>query len=155
MGKKLIRIIVIIFVAGNLINVFFAQEYEQTSEAEEHSRSFGYGLDDPADLESFVDGIMAFQMKSRHIAGATFVVVKDGEIFLAKGYGYADLEKKRPVSAYRTLFRPGSVSKLFTWTAVVQLVERGKIDLNADVNLYLKIVFIAGIVRRIQSLLLI
>jgi CubicO group peptidase (beta-lactamase class C family) len=71
------------------------------------------------------------------IAGAIVVVVKDGQVLLQKGYGYADVEKKTPVDADRTLFRPGSVSKLFTWTAVMQQVERGKLDLDADVNQYL------------------
>ena len=64
--------------------------------------------------------------------------VKDGELFFAKGYGYADREKKIPVSADTTLFRPGSTSKLFTWTAVMQLVEQGKLDLHTDVDRYLK-----------------
>ncbi len=91
-----------------------------------------------ADLEAFVDGIMKAQMKANHIAGATFSFVKDGEILLAKGYGYADVEKKVPVKADETMFRPGSISKLFTWTAVMQLYEQGKIDLDADINTYLE-----------------
>ena len=65
------------------------------------------------------------------------MVVKDGQVLLQKGYGYADVEKKQPVDPQKTLFRPGSVSKLFTWTAVMQQVERGKLDLDADVNQYL------------------
>ena len=64
-------------------------------------------------------------------------MVKDGKLFFAKGYGYADLENKTPVDANATLFEIGSVTKLFTWTAVMQLVEEGKIDLHADVNTYL------------------
>jgi CubicO group peptidase (beta-lactamase class C family) len=91
-----------------------------------------------ADLETFVDGIMAAELKAGKIAGATFVFVKDGSILLAKGYGYADVKMRKPVVAEETLFRPGSVSKLFVWTAVMQLLEQGKLDLNADVNTYLK-----------------
>ena len=64
-------------------------------------------------------------------------VVKDGEVLFKKGYGYADLKRKKPVDPDLTLFRPGSVSKLFTWTAVMQLVEQGKLDLDKDVNTYL------------------
>jgi CubicO group peptidase (beta-lactamase class C family) len=94
-------------------------------------------LNDSQELEAFVDGVIAAQLQAYHIPGATVSVVKDGELFLAKGYGYADLEKHTPVIADRTLFRPGSVSKLFTWTAVMQLAEQGKVDLNADVNIYL------------------
>jgi len=65
------------------------------------------------------------------------VVERDGKIFFAKGYGYADVEKRTPVSPEKTLFRPGSISKLFTWTAVMQQVEQGKLDLDRDVNDYL------------------
>jgi CubicO group peptidase (beta-lactamase class C family) len=96
------------------------------------------GPSDPAELEAFLDGIMAVHLKANHIGGATIAVVKDGKLFFAKGYGYADVTKRTPVVADKTLFRPGSVSKLFTWTAVMQLYEQGKIDLNADVNTYLK-----------------
>jgi CubicO group peptidase (beta-lactamase class C family) len=92
----------------------------------------------PAELEAFIDGMMAAHMRSRTIPAATIAVVKDGELFFAKGYGFADREKRIPVKADTTMFRPGSTSKLFTWTAVMQLVERGKLNLDADVNTYLK-----------------
>ena len=89
------------------------------------------------DLEAFLDGVVPLQLERDDIAGATIAVVKDGKLLFAKGYGYADYEKKKPVSAEETLFRPGSVSKLFTWTAVMQLVEQGKLDIDRDVNTYL------------------
>ena len=90
-----------------------------------------------ADVETFLDGLLPLQLKRDDIAGATVAVVKDGKLLFAKGYGYADVEKKKPVSAQETLFRPGSVSKLFTWTAVMQLYEQGKLDLDRDINEYL------------------
>src|SRR3546814_1498657 len=80
---------------------------------------------------------MPYALAAGDIAGAVVVVVKDGQALLQKGYGYADLEKHTPVDPADTLFRPGSISKLFTWTAVMQLVEQGKLDLDADVNQYL------------------
>ncbi|HWP42166.1 MAG TPA: serine hydrolase domain-containing protein, partial [Blastocatellia bacterium] len=89
------------------------------------------------DVEAFLDGIVPLQLAQNDIAGATVAVVRDGKLLLAKGYGYADVEKKKPVSPDETLFRPGSVSKLFTWTAVMQMVEQGKLDLDRDVNEYL------------------
>jgi len=95
------------------------------------------GAIDPRELEAFVDGLMAAEMAAKHIPGATVAVVQDGRLLLAKGYGYADLENRVPVDPERTLFRVGSVSKLFTWTAVMQLVEQGRLDLDADVNEYL------------------
>jgi CubicO group peptidase (beta-lactamase class C family) len=89
------------------------------------------------DVEAFLDGLVPLQIERDDIAGATISIVKDGKLLFAKGYGYADVEKKKPVSAQETLFRPGSISKLFTWTAVMQLFEQGKLDLDADINNYL------------------
>jgi CubicO group peptidase (beta-lactamase class C family) len=71
------------------------------------------------------------------IAGGAVAVVKDGKLIFAQGYGYADVAKRTPVVADKTEFRIGSISKLFTWTAVMQQVAAGKIDLDADVNQYL------------------
>ncbi|AKC86259.1 hypothetical protein WQ53_05185 [Pseudoxanthomonas suwonensis] len=89
------------------------------------------------DLEAWLDGFFPYALASGDIAGAVVVVVKDGEVLLQKGYGYADLAERLPVDPEDTLFRPGSVSKLLTWTAVMQQVEAGRIDLDADVNQYL------------------
>lgn len=89
------------------------------------------------DLEAWLDGFLPYALARGNVAGGIVVVVKDGQVLLQKGFGYADVEKKLPVDPEQTLFRPGSVSKLFTWTAVMQLVESGKIDLDADVNQYL------------------
>jgi CubicO group peptidase (beta-lactamase class C family) len=90
-----------------------------------------------SDLEAFLDGMMPAQLERENVAGAVISVVKDGKLLFAKGYGYADIEKRRPVTADATLFRPGSISKLFTWTSVMQLVEQGKLDLDKDVNSYI------------------
>jgi CubicO group peptidase (beta-lactamase class C family) len=95
------------------------------------------GPRDPAEVEAFMDGLMAAWMRDKHVAGVTVSVVRDGQILLAKGYGYADVAKRKPVDPERTLFRIGSVSKLFTWTGVMQLHERGIVDLTRDVNAYL------------------
>ena len=89
------------------------------------------------DVQTFFDGLVPYAMQRGDIAGGVVVVVKDGQILFAKGYGYADVAERKPVIANQTLFRPGSVSKTFTWTAVMQLVQAGKIDLDADVNKYL------------------
>jgi len=91
----------------------------------------------PADLESFLDGFMPQQIEKADIAGAVIAVAKDGKVIFEKGYGYSDAEKKTPVSPQDTLFRPGSISKTFTWTAVMQQVEQGKVDLDRDVNAYI------------------
>jgi CubicO group peptidase (beta-lactamase class C family) len=97
----------------------------------------GLGPADPAELAAFLDDLFARQMQEYHIAGAAVSVVKDGKLFFAKGYGYADQAEGIPVDPAQTIFRIGSVGKLFTWTAVMQLVEQGKLDLDADINTYL------------------
>jgi CubicO group peptidase (beta-lactamase class C family) len=89
------------------------------------------------DLEPFLDGLIASQIENRDVAGAVVAVVKDGEMLLSKGYGFADFDARTPVLADETLFRPGSISKVFTAVAVMQLVEQGKLDLDKDVREYL------------------
>ncbi|MET0364978.1 MAG: serine hydrolase domain-containing protein, partial [Sphingobium sp.] len=87
-----------------------------------------------ADVETWLDGYLPYALHNGDIAGAVVTVVKDGQVIAARGYGYADIAKRRPVDPARTLFRPGSTSKLVTWTAVMQQVEAGKIDLDRDIN---------------------
>ena len=102
-----------------------------------YSATKEHRLSDPRDLENFVDGFFKAQMNRLHIPGAVLTVVKDGEAILTKGFGWADMEGGIPVAAEKTLFRVGSVSKLVTATALLQLAERGRIDLKADVSRYL------------------
>ena len=92
---------------------------------------------DREELEAFADQFFPRQMKKLHIPGVSFVLVQDGEIVLAKGYGDADLETGSPISPDTTVMRIGSISKLFVATAVMQLVEQGKLDLDTDINQYL------------------
>ncbi len=91
----------------------------------------------PADLEAWLDGLVPYVLEQADVAGSVVVVVKNGQVLLEKGYGYSDLAARKPVDPKGTLFRPGSISKLFTWTAVMQLVEQGKLDLDKDVNAYI------------------
>ncbi|MDN3922130.1 serine hydrolase domain-containing protein [Roseateles violae] len=90
-----------------------------------------------ADLAAWLDGRVPYALKSGDIAGAVIVVVKDGKVLLQKGYGYADVAAKTSMDPETTMVRPGSTSKLFTWTAVMQLVQQGKLDLDRNVNDYL------------------
>lgn len=91
----------------------------------------------PQDVNGWLDGYMPYALRSGDLAGAVVTIVRDGQVIAAKGYGYADIAKRKPVDPATTLFRPGSVSKLVTWTAVMQLVEQGRIDLDRDINAYL------------------
>ena len=90
-----------------------------------------------SDVDAWLDGYMPYALKRGDAAGAVVVVVKDGKVLTQRGFGYADVAKRRPVDPETTLFRLASISKLFTWTAVMQMVEQGKIDLDRDVNAYL------------------
>ncbi|WP_341187930.1 serine hydrolase domain-containing protein [Paenibacillus sp. FSL H7-0756] len=95
-------------------------------------------LEDTAGLTAFVDGMMEEYMNRLQIPGAVISVVKDGRIILANGYGSSNLEQALLVDPATSMFRIASTTKLFTWTAVMQLVEQGKIDLDTDINTYLK-----------------
>ncbi|MFH1763561.1 MAG: serine hydrolase domain-containing protein [Gemmatimonadota bacterium] len=95
------------------------------------------GPTDPSELEAFVDGLMGAALEENNTAGGVVAVVSGGELFFAKGYGYSDWEARIPVDPETTLFRIGSVSKLFVWTSVMQMVEAGLLDLDTDVNEYL------------------
>jgi CubicO group peptidase (beta-lactamase class C family) len=88
-------------------------------------------------VNAWLDGMMPYAIARGDIPGAVVVVVKDGQVLTERGYGYADVANKIKVDPKATLFRPGSISKLFTWTALMQQVEQGKVDLNADVNKYI------------------
>ncbi len=88
-------------------------------------------------VEAWLDGYLPYALQTGDVAGAVVVVVKDGQVLVQKGYGYSDVKTRKPVDPELTLFRPGSISKLFTWTAVMQQVEQGKLDLDTDVNKYL------------------
>lgn len=90
-----------------------------------------------AGLAEFVDGVMAQQLATREVAGAVVTVVHRGKVLFARGYGFQDVDKGVAVDPLQTLFRPGSVSKMFTWSALLQQVERGRVSLDADVNTYL------------------
>ena len=90
-----------------------------------------------ADLEAFFDGIVPLQLERSDVAGATVLVMKDGQELLKKGYGFSDFAKKKPVDPGSTIFRLASISKLFTWISVMQLAEQGKLDIDTDVNKYI------------------
>ena len=95
----------------------------------------GYSPSDPAELEMFLDGYIAEKMDTYHIPGVVITFVKDGEVFLSKGYGYADIESQTPFDD-NTLLTTASLGKAFTAVGVLQFNERGVIDLNEDIHPY-------------------
>lgn len=89
------------------------------------------------ELEAFVDGVVQRAMTRDHIAGVTISVVQNGQVVLKKGYGFANLGQRRPVDPDKTLFRIASISKTFTWIALMNEIESGHMRLDGPVNLYL------------------
>ena len=89
------------------------------------------------DLENFMDEIIPDYMNQRNVAGIVISVVKDNEILLSSGYGYANIAEEIPTSE-DTLFGIASISKSFTAAAIMTLVENGTLDLDEDINNYLQ-----------------
>jgi CubicO group peptidase (beta-lactamase class C family) len=96
------------------------------------------------DLQAFFDGIIPLQLERSDVAGATVLVMHGSETLLLKGYGFSDLKKKQAVDPAATMFRLASISKLFTWTAAMQLAEQGKLDLDAGIDRYVDFPISAG-----------
>ena len=91
----------------------------------------------PKDVEAFTNKVIPEKMKKENAAGVALVVVKDNQILFQKGFGFSDKEKNTPIDPKKTVFRLASISKVFTASAVMQLVEQGKIDLNKDIVNYM------------------
>ena len=128
MKKK--KIIVMLAILGILFSANIATASAQTPPmraSEQKNKSF----------ESITDEYMQKVLDDYHIAGGVVSVVKDGRVYFEKGYGYSNLSNHTPVNPITTGFQIASVSKLFTATAAMQLVEQGKLSLNSDINDYL------------------
>jgi len=140
MKTKIVRVISILMLVTIFISTASQPGFVSASSpttALEQTTNQPPGPIDPQELEAFMDDLLAFEMAEKHIPGAMVAVVQDGNLLLTKGYGYANLEGQVPVDPERTLFRVASVSKLFMWTAVMQLVEQGQLSLDTDINEYL------------------
>jgi CubicO group peptidase (beta-lactamase class C family) len=130
-------LILLIFTLSGLLG-FANPTMAQSIEAESPGNAQVNRIQDVGELEAFLDDFFGEQMAELHIPGAAIAIVKDGSILFTKGYGYADLDNQTPVIPDQTLFRVGSVSKTLTGTAAMQLVDRGLIQLDEDINQYLK-----------------
>ena len=91
-----------------------------------------------SDLNAWIDSTFTENIKSLNIAGATIVVMQGDSILHLNGYGVTDIESKKAVDAHRSIFGVGSISKTFVATAVMKLYEDEKLELDRDVNNYLK-----------------
>src|SRR5215204_6428506 len=91
---------------------------------------------DGAALRVLVDSLVGRAVNPEGMPGGAVAIVQDGRVVLLRGYGFADVARRRPVDPERTIFRVGSVSKPLAAVAVMQMVERGRLDLGADVARY-------------------
>ncbi|MBP1991091.1 serine hydrolase domain-containing protein [Paenibacillus eucommiae] len=147
MKKKLVAglILLAFLVTGTGSSLFwvqgsvFAAVGETSSQAAEPDAAPA-DLNDPAAVAAFIDKVMKSNMNTFKIPGAVISIVKDGKLLFTQGYGHSNIEEGSPIDPETSLFRIASTTKLFTWTAVMQLVEQGKIDLDTDINSYLKTV---------------
>jgi CubicO group peptidase (beta-lactamase class C family) len=138
MQQTILRIVAAgMVMVGVLAGIGWATDVRATQALPPSALAADQARVDREDVRTFLDTALPRQMEAEHIAGAAVAVVKDGQLLAANGYGYADVEQQQRVAADRTIFLTGSTGKLFTWTAVMQLVEQGKLDLDADVNTYL------------------
>lgn len=107
-------------------------------------------------VKAFADEFFARKDVKDILSGAIAVVVKDDQVLLNAGYGYADAAAKKPIDPNETLFRAASISKAVTSTGLMQLVEQGKVDLHGDITQYLpgvKIVNKTGVPVTVEHLL--
>ncbi|MGG3926735.1 serine hydrolase [Metabacillus fastidiosus] len=139
--KKLVPIVLSMIV---LVSTFFSWSVtslavEETSSKETLDSELGKKTPSGipiSELEDFVDDYVEDYI-GKTTSGAAIVILKDNQIVLSKGYGDANIEKDIPIDPRKTVFEWGSITKLFVWTSVMQLVEQGKIDLNEDIRTYL------------------
>lgn len=129
MGKQFIKISILFLSLALIMSCF---SVPAMAENDLETTPSGIPL---SELEQFVDEYAAEYIGST-TAGASIVILKDGEVILSKAYGYADIENAVVVDT-DTVFEWGSDTKLLVWTSVMQLVEQGKLDLNADIREYL------------------
>ncbi|GAA0076558.1 serine hydrolase [Clostridium sp. CTA-5] len=132
MKKKINEIIIAILCVITLVFT----EGSTVFAATEHSIKTR-DINDNKEVQEFMDNFFTSNMQKYKIPGAAVVVVKDGREVFKKGYGYSNLDKKIEVDPDKTLFPAASVSKLFTSTAIMQLYEQGKLDINENVEKYI------------------
>ncbi len=136
--KRFISVLMLITMLMGLVLPTAVTAGPQETTTENEIRKRPSSLTDPAEFETFLDAYLAEQMATYHIPGVVFTMVKDGEVYFSKGYGYADLETQTPMDPEDSVLVTASLAKIFTGVGVLQLNERGVIDLQEDVRPYFK-----------------
>ncbi len=100
-------------------------------------------------LEGTIDTYISDYIEKSNM-GAAIIYINNGQIAFSKGYGYADVKNKIKVDPEKTVFEYASISKTFTWTAIMQMVEQGKINLNDDISTYLPKDFMLQLQKKLK-----
>jgi len=129
--------IVALVLMGVSFHSIAAEKLPETTETSQRNAAEASPPLTEENVSAWLDGYIPTAMQRDRIPGAVVIIVKDGHVLVSKGYGYANEAEKIRVEPDHTLFRVGSISKLFTATAVLQLAEEGKLDLDRDINTYL------------------
>lgn len=136
------KIIIILAVAASWLAPWLATAKAETDAPAAIERMLHAGpaaratLSDPASIEPFLDGYAASLMTDQFPPGMMVAVATRDAVFL-KAYGTADMDAATKATP-ETLFRIASISKTFIWTTAIMLADEGRLDLDADVNTYLK-----------------
>lgn len=134
MKKRLLNLLLLSFYVVSLATGVFTEHAHAAVSQECISKTpSGIAFDQ---MEETIDEYVS-EYIGKTTPGAAIAIIKDGEVIFLKGYGYADMENNVPVDPKSTVFEWASMSKLFTWTSVMQLVEQGKLDLDASITTYL------------------
>lgn len=91
---------------------------------------------DDASVKIHIEKLIAWELQKHQVPGLSIALVDDQRVIWAQGYGLADVANQVPATA-DTLYRAGSISKLFTGAAVLTLAEQGKLDIDQPVSTYL------------------
>jgi CubicO group peptidase (beta-lactamase class C family) len=118
-----------LLIAFSILCFFFSLENKIYSQNTDNKTS---------DLNTWIDSQFSEGMKVKNIAGATIVLMQGDSILHINGYGLADINSNTPVNCNSSIFGLASISKTFVGTAIMQLYESGKLELDRDVNNYLK-----------------
>jgi CubicO group peptidase (beta-lactamase class C family) len=140
-GRWYLSLVMLLVIAGTPLPAAASVSEAVTWQANASALQQGRPTD-AVELERFLDNWVTQRMADTPLYSLGFVMVKDGEIFFAKGYG-ADPLTGKAFDAETTTVRVASVAKLFTATAAMQLYDRGLIDLHEDVNRYLTAIQLA------------
>lgn len=118
--------------------VFFVLLWGHEGHATEQKVIVGKIAQNYREFPAFVDGFIEANMQRSGVSGMAFVAVKDGEILYSRGYGKTQRVKGAPINPQTTIFRLGSISKLLTATAALQMVAGERLEMDRDINEYLK-----------------